>query len=56
MRAAFLLEKAEEIQLGPKNHTLLLQQADSTREALMQLEDLLNKKYVPSSFTASHPI
>ncbi len=54
MRADLLLEKAADIELGPKNQTLLLQQAQSTREAVTQLQDHLNKKYVPSS-QASHP-
>uniref|UniRef100_A0AAZ1XTL6 Calponin-homology (CH) domain-containing protein n=1 Tax=Oreochromis aureus TaxID=47969 RepID=A0AAZ1XTL6_OREAU len=37
---------SEDIQLGPKTQTLLLQQAQSTREAIAQLQDHLNKKYV----------
>lgn len=46
IRADLLSEKAEDIQLGPKTQTLLLQQAQSTREAIAQLQDHLNKKYV----------
>ncbi|XP_027140369.1 nesprin-1 isoform X4 [Larimichthys crocea] len=46
VRAELLLEKAADIQLGPKNHTLLLQQAQSTREAVTQLHDHLNKNVV----------
>lgn len=46
MRTDLLLEKASDIQLGPKNQTYLLQQAQSTREAVAQLQDSLNKKYL----------
>ncbi|XP_040920912.1 nesprin-1-like [Toxotes jaculatrix] len=46
VRADLLLEKAADIQLGPKNQTLLLQQAQSTREAVTQLQDHLNKNVV----------
>ncbi|XP_028460432.1 nesprin-1-like [Perca flavescens] len=46
VRADLLLEKAADIQLGPKNLTLLLQQAQSTREAVTQLQDHLNKNFV----------
>ncbi|XP_047184808.1 nesprin-1-like [Scophthalmus maximus] len=44
--ADLLLEKAADIQLGPKNQTLLLQQAQSTRESVTQLQDHLNKNVV----------
>lgn len=44
MRADLLLEKAIDIQLGPKNQTLLLHEAQSTREAVTQLQDHLDKK------------
>ncbi|GLD49390.1 nesprin-1-like protein [Lates japonicus] len=45
-RADLLVEKAADIQLGPKNQTLLVQQAQSTREAVTQLQDHLNKNVV----------
>lgn len=48
MRSDLLLEKAADTQLGPKSETLLVQQAQSTREAVTHLRDHLNKKYVPS--------
>ncbi|XP_023266581.1 nesprin-1-like [Seriola lalandi dorsalis] len=44
--ADLLLEKAVDIQLGPKNQTLLLEQAQSTKEAVTQLQDHLNKNVV----------
>ncbi|KAF3849913.1 hypothetical protein F7725_019632 [Dissostichus mawsoni] len=46
VRADLLLEKAADIQLGPKNQTLLLQHAQTTREAVAQLQDHLNKNVV----------
>ncbi|XP_074471049.1 nesprin-1-like isoform X2 [Sebastes fasciatus] len=46
VRADLLLEKAPDIQLGPKNQTLLLQQSQSTREEVTQLQDHLNKNVV----------
>lgn len=49
MRADLLLEKAADIQLGPKNQTLLLQQAQCTGEAVTQLQEQLNKKYAHTS-------
>lgn len=48
-----LLEKSADIQLGPKNQGHLLQQAQSTREAVAQLEGHLKEKYVTSSSQAS---
>lgn len=47
VRADLLLEKAADTQLGPKTKNLLLEQAQSTRDAVTQLQDHLNKKYVP---------
>ena len=49
MRADLLSEKAADIELGPKNQTLL-QQAQSTREAAAQVQDHLNKKYAELSY------
>ncbi|XP_067337447.1 nesprin-1 isoform X16 [Channa argus] len=46
VRADLLWEKAEDIWLGPKNQTLLLQQAQSIRDAVTQLQDHLNKNVV----------
>nr|XP_029132983.1 nesprin-1-like [Labrus bergylta] len=46
IQADLLLEKAADVQLGPKNQTLLLQQAQSTKEAVAQLQDHLNKNVV----------
>ncbi|XP_039981906.1 nesprin-1-like [Xiphias gladius] len=46
VRADLLLEKAADIQLGPKNQTLLVQQAQSAREAVTQLQVHLNKNVV----------
>nr|XP_019953051.1 PREDICTED: nesprin-1-like [Paralichthys olivaceus] len=45
VRADLLSEKAADIELGPKNQTLL-QQAQSTREAVAQVQDHLNKNVV----------
>ncbi|CAM9192469.1 unnamed protein product, partial [Lampetra planeri] len=46
VRADLLLEKASDVQLGPKNQRLLLRQAHSTREAVMQLRERLNRDAV----------
>ncbi|XP_076011043.1 nesprin-1-like, partial [Genypterus blacodes] len=46
IQADFLLEKSADIQLGPKTQTLLIQQAQSTREAVQQLQDHLKKNVV----------
>ncbi|KAM4529485.1 nesprin-1 isoform 3-T3 [Fundulus diaphanus] len=45
VRADILLEKAEEIQLGPKNQGLLLQQALSSREMVTQLQKDLKENF-----------
>lgn len=45
-QADLLLDEAADIQLSPKNQTLLLQQAQFTREAVTQLQEGLGKKYV----------
>ncbi|CAB1447009.1 unnamed protein product [Pleuronectes platessa] len=45
VRADLLSETAADIELGPKNQTLL-QQAQSTREAVAQVQDHLNKNVV----------
>ncbi|MEQ2157468.1 hypothetical protein GOODEAATRI_002167, partial [Goodea atripinnis] len=45
VRADILLEKAEDIQLGPKNQGLLLQQAQSSREMVTQLQKHLKERY-----------
>ena len=45
-RADLLLEKAVDIQLGLKNQTVLLQQAQSSREMISQLQDHFRKKYL----------
>lgn len=47
VRADLLLEKAADTQLGPKTKNILQEQAQSTRDAVTQLQDHLNKKYVP---------
>lgn len=49
MQADLLLGKAADIQLGADNETLL-QQAQSTREAVSQLQDRLNEQYDLSLF------
>ncbi|MEQ2294229.1 hypothetical protein AMECASPLE_001811, partial [Ameca splendens] len=46
VRADILLEKAEDIQLGPKNQGLLLQQAQSSREMVTQLQKHLKESFV----------
>lgn len=47
VRADVLLEMAADIQLGPKNQGLLVEQAQSTREAVANLEKRHEEKYVP---------
>lgn len=49
VRADLLLEKAVDTQLGPKTKKVLLEQAQTTGDAVTQLQDQLNKKYVPPS-------
>lgn len=54
VRADLLLEKATDTQLGPKTKKVLLEQAQSTGDAVAQLQDQLNKKYLffPSNLNA----
>lgn len=51
MRADILLEMAADIELGPKNQGLLLEKAQSTREAVAKLDKHLKEKYVPLPLT-----
>lgn len=44
VRADLLLEKAVDAQLGPKTKKVLLEQAQTTGDAVTQLQDQLNKK------------
>lgn len=46
VRADLLLEKAADAQLGPKTKKVLLEQAQTTGDAVAQLQGQLNKKYV----------
>lgn len=46
-RADILLEMATEIPLGAVNQTTLLQQAETTKDQVTQLEDTLKDKYGP---------
>lgn len=46
VRADLLLEKAVDTQLGPKTKKVLLEQAQTSGDAVAQLQDQLNKKYV----------
>lgn len=46
VRADLLLEKAADAQLGPKTKKVLLEQAQTTGDAVTQLQGQLNKKYV----------
>ncbi|XP_037541085.1 nesprin-1 [Nematolebias whitei] len=46
VRADALLEMAADIQLGPKNQGLLVEQAQSTREAVAKLEKRLEENFV----------
>lgn len=46
MQADLLLEKAADMHLSAKTQTVLLQQAQTTRTEVAQLQDHLNKTYM----------
>lgn len=56
VRADILLEKAEDIQLGPKTQSRLLQQAESSREMITQLQKQLKEKFVPIVSSPFKPV
>ncbi|XP_061126959.1 nesprin-1-like [Syngnathus typhle] len=53
LRADVLLEEAVDLQLGPKNQIAVLHQAQSSREAVEQIEDHLKKNVVHLERTCS---